>query len=65
MPFKSKKQLRKFYALKNKGEMSQEKIDEWTSETPKTKEGKLAIPEDASKKKKVSKSGGHRYKRKG
>lgn len=34
MPFKSKAQRRKFYALKSKGKMSQKTIDEWESETP-------------------------------
>ena len=46
MPFKSKSQRRKFYALKAKGKMSQAKIDEWESETPKN------IPERKKKKKK-------------
>ena len=35
MPFKSEAQRRKFYALKAKGKMSQETIDEWEEETPK------------------------------
>ncbi len=34
MPFKSKSQRRKFYALKKRGKMSQKKIDEWESKTP-------------------------------
>ena len=33
-PFKSMAQRRKFYALKEKGEMSQKTIDEWERETP-------------------------------
>lgn len=35
MPFKSEAQRRKFYQLKKQGKMSQQKIDEWESETPK------------------------------
>lgn len=35
MPFKSKAQRRKFYALKAKGKMAQAEIDEWESHTPK------------------------------
>jgi len=35
MPFKSKAQRRKFYALKSKGDMDQKTIDEWEDETPK------------------------------
>jgi hypothetical protein len=34
MPFLSKAQRRKFYALKNKGEMDQKTIDEWEKDTP-------------------------------
>jgi hypothetical protein len=34
MPFQSKAQRRKFYALKERGEMSQKTIDEWESHTP-------------------------------
>lgn len=34
MPFKSKAQRRKFYALKGRGEMSQKTIDEWEAKTP-------------------------------
>lgn len=35
MPFQSKAQRRKFYALKNEGKMDQATIDEWEKETPK------------------------------
>jgi hypothetical protein len=35
MPFKSKAQRRKFYALKSRGEMDQKTIDEWEDKTPK------------------------------
>lgn len=34
MPFRSKAQRRLFYAKKDRGEMSQDKIDEWEEETP-------------------------------
>lgn len=34
MPFKSEAQRRKFYALKERGEMSQKEIDKWEEETP-------------------------------
>lgn len=44
MPFVSKKQRAKFYALKEEGKMSQETIDKWESETPKK------IPERSTKK---------------
>ena len=43
MPFSSMSQRRKFYALKNEGKMTQDKIDEWESETPKN------IPEKVMK----------------
>ena len=46
MPFKSKAQRRKFYAMKERGEMTQKKIDEWEEKTPKN------IPERKKKKKK-------------
>lgn len=42
MPFKSKAQRRKFYALKSQGKMSQSKIDEWEKETPKHLPEKVA-----------------------
>ena len=44
MPFQSKAQRRKFYALKREGKMDQKTIDEWQSETPKN------IPERLEKK---------------
>ena len=44
MPFQSKAQRRKFYALKSEGKMTQAKIDEWEDETPKN------IPERLEKK---------------
>jgi len=44
MPFKSKAQRRKFYALKAEGKMDQKTIDEWESKTPKN------IPEKKKKK---------------
>jgi len=43
MPFLSKSQRRKFYALKSEGKMTQNKIDEWEQDTPKT------IPERVEK----------------
>jgi len=36
MPFKSKAQRRKFYALKRQGKMDQATIDEWEVQTPKS-----------------------------
>lgn len=45
MPFSSKAQRRKFYALKAQGKMSQKTIDEWEKETP------AKIPERVMKKK--------------
>lgn len=36
MPFQSKAQRRKFYALKAEGKMDQKTIDEWEAETPDT-----------------------------
>ncbi len=49
MPFKSEAQRRKFYALKERGQMTQEKIDEWEAETPEN------IPEHVKKKLKFKK----------
>ena len=43
MPFQSKAQRRKFYALKNEGKMDQATIDEWEKDTPKN------IPERVEK----------------
>jgi hypothetical protein len=45
MPFKSKAQRRKFYALKSEGKMDQETIDEWESET----KNKKKLPERIEK----------------
>lgn len=50
MPFKSKAQRRKFYALKARGKMTQAQIDEWESKTPKN------IPERKKKKKRSKKT---------
>ncbi len=36
MPFQSKAQRRKFYALKRKGKITQRQIDEWENKTPKS-----------------------------
>jgi hypothetical protein len=47
MPFRSRAQVRKFYALKKKGKMSQSEIDKWTNETPSIK----SLPERIGKKK--------------
>lgn len=44
MPFKSKAQRRKFYALAEEGKMDKSTIDKWESETPKGK-----LPERATK----------------
>lgn len=33
MPFKSQKQIEKFEELKKQGKMTQDKIDQWKSET--------------------------------
>jgi hypothetical protein len=52
MPFKSKAQRRKFYALKREGKMDQKTIDQWESET----KGKL--PERVKKAFKQTLSGG-------
>lgn len=43
MPFQSKSQRRKFYALKSQGKMDQATIDEWEKDTPKN------IPERVEK----------------
>ncbi len=45
MPFQSKAQRRKFYALKDQGKMTQAEIDRWESETPsKIPERKRRLP---------------------
>jgi len=46
MPFKSKSQRRKFYAMMNKGEISKKTVDEWETAT----KGKK-LPEKVKKKK--------------
>jgi hypothetical protein len=43
MPFKSKAQRRKFYALKSEGKMDQKTIDEWEKDTPKKLPEKIAM----------------------
>jgi len=48
MPFLSKSQRRKFYALKSEGKMTQNKIDEWEQDTPKN------IPERVEKRANMS-----------
>lgn len=50
MPFQSKAQRRKFYALKDEGKMSQATIDKWEKETMDKK-----LPERKKKKKKKAK----------
>jgi hypothetical protein len=50
MPFQSKAQRRKFYALKDQGKMSQSTIDEWESGTV-----KKGLPERKKKKRKKAK----------
>lgn len=49
MPFKSKAQRRLFYAMKDRGEMSQAEIDKWEAET------KNSLPEYKKIKKKLKK----------
>ena len=50
MPFKSKAQYRKFFAMANRGEISMSKAKEWAHKTPSIK----ALPERIGKKKKKS-----------
>jgi hypothetical protein len=45
MPFKSKAQRRKFYAMAKRGEISEKTVKEWEKET-----GKRKLPERAKKK---------------
>ena len=45
MPFKSKAQRRKFYAMADKGEISDETVERWEDETPKGKK----LPERVKK----------------
>ena len=37
MPFKSKAQRRKFYAMMNRGEVSKQTVEKWERHTPKDK----------------------------
>lgn len=46
MPWKSKRQMRYFYAMKNKGEFSPEMVNKWKEHTPNIKD----LPETAEKK---------------
>lgn len=48
MPFKSKAQRRKFYAMVARGEISKETVKEWESATPKGKR----LPERVSRRRK-------------
>jgi len=50
LPFKSKAQRRKFYAMLKRGEISKSKVDEWERET----KGKR-LPEKIKKKTKPTK----------
>ncbi len=34
MPYKSKKQMRKFFAMESRGELPEGKAEEWAKETP-------------------------------
>ena len=45
MPFKSKAQRRKFYAMADRGEISDATVDRWEDETPKNKK----LPERVKK----------------
>lgn len=45
MPFKSKAQRRKFYAMADRGEISDETVEHWEDETPKGKK----LPERVKK----------------
>jgi hypothetical protein len=45
MPFKSKAQRRKFYAMAERGEISDDTVERWEDETPKDKE----LPERVKK----------------
>ena len=56
MPFKSRSQRRKFYAMADRGEISQAEVKKWESETH------GSLPERVKPKKKSS--GGHRYSKK-
>jgi hypothetical protein len=45
MPFKSKAQRRKFYAMADRGEISDDTVERWEDETPKGKK----LPERVKK----------------
>ena len=45
MPWKSKKQMRYFYAMKNKGEFSPQMVEKWKEHTPDIKN----LPEQTEK----------------
>jgi hypothetical protein len=45
MPFKSDAQRRKFYAMEDRGEISEDTVDRWEDETPKGKK----LPERVKK----------------
>lgn len=51
MPFKSKAQMRLFYAKEKKGEISKSTVDKWQKETPNPKK----LPERLRKGKKKKK----------
>ncbi|MEM3609334.1 MAG: hypothetical protein QW076_00285 [Candidatus Anstonellales archaeon] len=51
MPFKSKAQIRKFFALEKKGKISDETLQEWIASTPDIKH----LPERVGRKKKTKK----------
>lgn len=53
MPFKSKAQRRKFYAMAGRGEISKAKVKEWERET-----GGKTLPERVKKRKTRKKSRG-------
>ena len=45
MPYQSKSQMRKFYAMASRGEISKSKADEWSRKTPNIK----GLPEKKKK----------------
>jgi len=51
MPFKSKAQMRKFFALERKGKISDDKLQEWIASTPNIKR----LPEKVKSKRKSKK----------
>ena len=52
MPYKSKSQFRKFFAMANRGEIPMTKAKEWAHETPDIK----SLPEKANPKEKYKQS---------